>query len=118
MGWHADTRIDLEFTVEGAVEKIVADMNGAWFAPSEDRMLAENVGEADDETLTDTVWSTATWGKCWIDDDALDVLAKYAKGEIEVDASQSGDGWTLYVLDGDGGYAHYSGRIVYDGYPG
>ena len=120
MGYYAETQWDVTFRDAAAMEAAKKDPTAAlgreW--DNGDAPWLSNVGEWATEVgdYDPLVIFGNTSGKYFTlngGDDALDILAKHATGTVDVDGTNSGDGYYRYVLK-DGKVKVLRGRIVYD----
>jgi len=116
MGYYADTSWDVTFRSEEALKEcrkeIVTEFGEPW--GQEDEGILDWIGEFATENWEGLNLIGWTSGKYFHDaNEVYPIVAKYADGEVEVNASDSGDGHWKYVLK-DGAIKVHKGRIVYD----
>jgi hypothetical protein len=121
MGYWASSSWNIKFPSRKAIDDCRLDLAlkvKDWDL-SLDGFLA-NMGENTDEFWGGdddlTLIEGTTDGKWFVDmAEVMEVIAKYAIGEVIFDCSDSGDGIFKYSLFGDGTVNVSSGRIVFEG---
>lgn len=100
MGYYADTTWNITFHSQKAVEAVEAELHEKFGRTSGEPLLVL-IGENAEENwdgLTMTGWTSGKY--FWDADDAIDIIAKHADGEVRIDASDSGDGYCKHILSG------------------
>jgi hypothetical protein len=118
MGYYASTSWSVTYrSLEDreACERTFREKN--WIGESAPNIL-EAFGESSevyDDNPLELLLAGYTGGKYYGDTEMFDVIAQHADGKVEIDASESGDGYELATIK-DGKVYWSSGHIVYD-YP-